>query len=226
MFDGNGGIGLAFGVVAGLVLAIFIFIWLSGGLPDWWHHDGSLVTSSDSLANWMTAIIGIVATLVSIWAVILLKQTLLQTAAATRAAQDAVAVSRTIGEQQVRAYISATNFKAKPFVVGEVPEFTLDFRNSGQSPARRCKVRASVFLGLGSGDHTKIRVPDPGLSYSRSEIAAGDNSGILRRWGKPLSAQEFELLEKNILSFVLAGYLIYDDVFGKARRMTFIGTGL
>ena len=159
MFDGNVGIGLAFGLVAGFVLAIFAFIWISGGLPNWWHHDGAVVTSSDSLANWMTAIVGIVATLVSIWAVILLKHTLMQTAAATKAAQEAVAVSRNIGEQQVRAYISATNFKAKPFAVGEKPEFTLDFRNAGQSPARKCKVRASVFLAVGSGDHAKIRIP-------------------------------------------------------------------
>lgn len=222
MFQGNGGIGLAFGLMGGFVLAILVFIWLSAGLPNWWHHDGSIVTSSDSLANWITSVVGIVATLVSIWAVILLNHTLLQTAAATKAAQEAVAVTRSIGEKQVRAYVYATNFKAKSFAVGEHPEFTLDFRNSGQSPARKCRVRASVFLGVGSGDHTKIRIPDPGRAYSRSEIAAGDNSGILRRWDTPLSAQQLDLLQKGFLTFVIAGHLTYHDVFGKTHRMTFM----
>ena len=55
--------GLAFGLVAGLAIAALIFAWLSDGLPGWWKHDGAVVTSKDTLANWLVAVFSFIAAL-------------------------------------------------------------------------------------------------------------------------------------------------------------------
>lgn len=165
-------------------------------------------------AFWSTVIVGF-GTFLLVW-------TLWETRKANKAAQNAVAVTRDIGMLQVRAYIGTANVMVKGIVVGETPEFSLNIKNTGQSPANRVKVRADVFLVVaGDVDRAPIRIPDPGPSYSTSTIAAGETVGIARKWSAPLSADQMALLSTNALTFAFAGHVVYRDVFEKTRRLTF-----
>lgn len=120
--------GLAFGIVVGLAVAALLFAWLSGGLPSWWKHDGAVVTSKDTLANWLVAIFSFVAALF-LWLTL-------------RATQQMAKDTREVGEAQVRAYIYAT--------VAEIDVATniLDviFKNFGNSPGSISFIDCSVLV--------------------------------------------------------------------------------
>ena len=122
--------GLAFGVVGGLAIAALLFAWLSGGLPNWWKHDGAVVTSKDTLANWLVAIFSFVAA-VFLWLTLL-------------ATQEMAKDTRRIGEAQVRAYLTLRSATLEVDADGSLQNrLILDIVNSGGSPA--LEVAAHVF---------------------------------------------------------------------------------
>lgn len=98
----------------------------------------------DTFAQWIMAVFAIAATGVSIWAVRLLRDTLQATQEAVRAADDAVVVTREIGQAQVRAYltIEKATFEADAMSVG----ITIWVKNVGQSPSQRCRVKPSFRM--------------------------------------------------------------------------------
>ena len=175
MPSGHWGIGFALGLIAGISLMLFL-IAAAGPtgqvmqterdgshqaeqgaehssqeyyLLSWWHHDGAFVSSKDTLAQWAMAFLGIIATGLSGWAVLLLRDTLRETKVAAKAAQDAVAVTRDIGERQVRAYVS---FKTVEPLFGDggliIPSyhFIPIIRNSGQSPAKITALYSHILI--------------------------------------------------------------------------------
>ena len=119
MFGGNGRNGFTIGLVVGICLTIIFCVWLLWGnqpvnyagtaesagknteeytdqdqnLQSWWEHDGVLVTSKDTLAQWAMAFLGLVATAVSVLAVWLLKKTLDATIIAVREGEKATFAS-------------------------------------------------------------------------------------------------------------------------------------
>jgi hypothetical protein len=108
--------GLAFGLIVGIFGASFLYAWLSGGLPGWWKHDGAVVTTKDTLANWLVAIFSFIAAFF-LWLTL-------------RATQDMAKDTREVGEAQVRAYIYANVAEI------DLAKNTLDmiFKNFGNSP--------------------------------------------------------------------------------------------
>ena len=150
MFDNNWFAGLAFGLLGGLVIAAVIFATLSNGLPIWWHHDGTLVTSKDTLANWMTAFFGLVATTIAAFGLIWLRKTWNETKRTADVAQHAFLMSE-------RPYVFVTN------VVPIAPLFSdhefwalnpdldffrvaFDLENHGKTPAIVKCLRSSVRI--------------------------------------------------------------------------------
>lgn len=93
---------------------------------------GSL-TSNDSPAQWVIAFTGVFALLLSVWAVWLLKATLVATREAVKSANDAVEVTRDLGEAQIRAYLYCRSAKYKRS--REHIDAIVEIGNSGQSPA-------------------------------------------------------------------------------------------
>jgi hypothetical protein len=126
MRDNRWSSGLAFGLIGGLTLSALLLAWLSDGPPSWWKHDGALVTSKDTLANWLVAIFSFIAA-------ILLWLTL-------RATQAMAKDTRAIGEAQVRAYLSIVKISAAVDPASSHPTIEITVRNAGQSPARRIEI--------------------------------------------------------------------------------------
>lgn len=159
MRDNNWYSGLAFGLVAGLILAALLFAFLSAGLPDWWKHDDAVVTTKDTLANWLVAIFSFVAALF-LWLTL-------------RATQNMAKDTRRIGEAQVRAYLDV---KLAQVEAGEIGQrlwvFRVHVHNRGQSPASQIYVHLkvgtwesfdTVFPDLGAGDHFEGGIQVDGL---------------------------------------------------------------
>ncbi len=141
--------GCAFGLVAGIFGAALLVAWLSGGLPDWWKHDGAIVTTKDTLANWLVAIFSFIAALF-LWLTL-------------RATQDMAKDTRRIGESQVRAYLDV---KLAQVQAGQIGKsfwiFRVSLSNTGQSPASQIYVQVKVaewgsfdttFPDLGANGH-------------------------------------------------------------------------
>lgn len=159
MRDNKWHAGLAFGLVAGLAISALFFAWLSDGLPAWWKHDGAVVTSKDTLANWLVAIFSFIAA-IFLWLTL-------------RATQDMAQDTRRIGELQARAYLDV---KLTQVQAGQVGKsfwiFRVSLSNTGQSPASQIYVQVSVpewgsfdtiFPDLGAGGHFEGGISVTGL---------------------------------------------------------------
>jgi hypothetical protein len=152
----------ALGLVAGVGLAFLFLVWTVPGFrnpvyqqeryynsknhengednpvarPSFWE----IYTSpTDTYAQWIMAVLSVVATGASILAIILIRRTLHETKRTADAALNANNISREIGEAQVRAYLS----EEKTFFEWEVnldQKFKAShvWKNSGQSPALNC----------------------------------------------------------------------------------------
>ena len=196
--------GLAFGIVVGIAVAALLFAWLSGGLPSWWNHDGAVVTSKDTLANWLVAIFSFVAALF-LWLTL-------------RATQQMALDTRRIGEAQVRAYLSfsgsetaywpqegpATGFQVRP-----------KFKNTGQSPGMIVYAFCHIKFVDDLSSSIDYRV-DRTKEY-RTKLSVGPGE---ERWiGGPLIKLEDAAraaAENKIILFL--GCIEFTDIFDDVRR--------
>lgn len=158
--------GLAFGLIVGICLATLVYVFGSfaagevGHQPNdqhsktyvsqnedqrknpdesqWWGVARRLVSSEDTLAQWIMAFLSLAAVVVSGSALYWVNETL-------KATRQMAVDTRRIGEAQVRAYLTIEECYAIPSKDGEEIFFNLrcSVRNCGQSPARR--LQASIF---------------------------------------------------------------------------------
>lgn len=134
--------GLAFGLVVGLAVSAILFAWLVGGVPGWWNHDGTLVTSKDTLASWLTAIFSFVAA-IFLWLTLL-------------ATQEMAKDTRRIGEAQVKAYLTIRSVTLEVEHEGKLQNRLLvEVVNSGMSPAREVTVSTAQ-----ENNETGVVAPD------------------------------------------------------------------
>ena len=183
--------------------------------------EADLVAQSEMAlwARWML-IVTTLATLLTGIGVLFVRRSLTLNREAIAAALAAVNVTREIGERQIRAYLSAVDAVGTNFAKEGVPDLALKIINPGQSPARNCKVMAAVFLAHFGGDDFFVKIPAPPNARSKSEIAAGGGVTINRKLD-PLSERQIDDLRSGYLTVVFAGYVVYQDVFRKTRRLTF-----
>jgi len=138
--------------------------------------------------------------------------------AATKAARDAVDVTRQIGQAQVRAYVSCSggtyklspeNFECMPMLV-----------NSGQSPATQIKMSARLVMTvLEPKLDTLASDTDSGICGAIP--ARGQTAGLIM-WGRRnLGLNLFELLQHKGLSFEIICRVSWTDVFGDPQAAKF-----
>lgn len=207
MRNGDGRIGFAFGIVAGFVIAVLFLLVRSGELPNWWHHDGVLITSKDTLAQWTM-------TLFTVIAAALLWRTLLAT-------QEMAKDARRIGESQVRAYLE---FKSASIV--ENPEkpgvlrVALVLRNFGASPARRVHRQWVQYHGEEASPaeaHKHFSDPMP-----MPEMAPGQETTTHFQIDENVISEIREAQEKGVkMQYRCCGVIIYADIFGYQRKQFF-----
>ncbi|MBI4183974.1 MAG: hypothetical protein HY521_08270 [Proteobacteria bacterium] len=174
----------------------------------------------DTLAQWVMAFFGVIATCISIWAVILLWRTLSVTRKAveesrraTKAAEDAVAITKTTAEQQLRAYMSVKD-NGLAWELNRTIWASIGIENCGQTPAYQVK----GWLGL--GDEPEERPPEPRPTASQNDVGPGHSIHIANRHG-PMDEQMWDGIRSRNILFYMWGELSYVDAFGKSHITKF-----
>lgn len=124
----------------------------------------------DGWAQWAMAILSLFALGVSAWAVWLLRDTLKATREAVRAADDAVDVTREMGQRQIRAYISIVYCKVQRHPDKGIATITITFANRGQTPA--FKTQAVVARSVAKRGEPRERI------FFREHLKDGSISDI------------------------------------------------
>nr|MBF0681506.1 hypothetical protein [Pseudomonas sp.] len=173
----------------------------------------------------MMAAFSVVATLASVFAVVLLKDTLAATREAVRAADDAVKVTRVLGQAQVRAYL---NCVGGDYTFGDdFISIQVHLTNSGQSPAPSCRVTGRITalapkgvpgtalgmkvlpLNLFPAEFTGI---PSGGTLVKSHLTAFDNQRV---------NETFKALGRGSWYFYVQCKMSWIDVFGDEQTLSF-----
>jgi hypothetical protein len=230
--------GFAVGLVLGLSLSAFFVVGVAsygpgGQAPDavgheasqrdrasdqgedvdrggWWHWDGGLVSSRDTLAQWIMTAFTVIAAGLLFGTLRIARDTLLATQGMARDA------SR-IGEAQVRGYVSVAQVKVKCIPTQESVSWVvlITLANAGQSPARDLTMTPQNFNSETQGN--SIIVGDLAAGESREEVmhlSSGED--------------EIRFVEGSDVdvAFSLKLRVSFSDVFGQVhdREDTFSGT--
>jgi hypothetical protein len=162
------------------------------------------------------------------WSNLLLGLTLAATAwaaiaasKAARAADEATSVSRRIGEAQTRAYVNHAGVVLKPLTANEPLHITVNFKNSGLSPALDLQIFADGdFLPIDTKDNDFPAV-DRGKSNVKATLGAGSTANtVIITDAVPSPDVLGKFVSGEIAAFAW-GRIWYKDVFGQERETAF-----
>lgn len=197
------------------------------------------LTPEDSIAQWIMAIASVAATVISIWAVCLLRDTLKATrttirvaarsnriasrandvaSEATTAALKSTEVTERTAKQQLRAYVM-------PISIGFVDKedcslaIDLEFKNTGQTPAKRPRhiVKCSI-----SEPHRKDFPVTSNEMKTYPDIGPGQNQTgkILQPRRNSFVERGDDIVNGRVVLFVW-GRIEYEDIFGRSQSTDF-----
>lgn len=181
-------------------------------------ESGNNLLFGDGWAQWLMAITGLGALIVSAWAVWLLKKTLdvtikavSDTERATNATIKATTDQQRIGEAQVRAYITCSDatFEVTDMGISIKPKF----HNSGTSPSSEISIAAYIkpadeLFALAVGGQPSTEVPGVGNVPC---INSGEAESGLIHWDEIKSVYDSDL---GLGHFTVRGTASWKDVFG------------
>lgn len=166
-------------------------------------------------AMWLL-VVGIGQAFISVFGIFFIWDSLRLSRVATKAALDANAVTREIGEAQSRAYLSVTKGAVR-FRGGELsPIVVIWVKNTGQSPALNARVVCTAKRVRNQQSSDK----KPDVGYYRLAMRIGANSEDIFEFDIPeVAAQP----SKNVVAperfdFRVDGFVEYQSVFGEIRR--------
>lgn len=167
---------------------------------------------AETYAQWLMTIFSVFATFISIWAVYLLKETLLSTREAVKAADDAVIVAREIGQSQVRAYVSVANMKTTFHAPNNKLtgiSFTPIIVNYGASPAFLGRASHTIVL-LPQNKPLTVVLPKEGNAISVTLPAGRSNT---QADTASISTEIIKQSQLGLIHVVSVVYIEYFDVF-------------
>lgn len=165
---------------------------------------------SMAIAAWVMAGLTLLATVVGGLSLALIFWTLIAAQRSATAAEQAVSVSREIGQQQMRAYVTITGIALH--VQGNLfPEAVVTLVNSGQSPAQ--KVSLSITAAFTSDDQTTKFVLNDYVSDLPAQLPTVVKISI------PTSY--FDTTFPRGISVSMHGTASYSDVFRVAHSVRF-----
>ncbi|MEO8882863.1 MAG: hypothetical protein ABI377_05535 [Devosia sp.] len=134
---------------------------------------------------------------------------------AANAANAAIAQGQHFGEAQLRAYLSSPEVTISQLVVGKVPMIKASTKNTGQTPAFgiRSVMRAKTCA---NPETEKIDLMVP--SQSVGVLGAGMFAHSVDSPGNKLTEAVLSDLVKGEPQIVVAGMIVYRDIFGRRHR--------
>jgi HAMP domain-containing protein len=180
--------------------------------------ESDLVAQSDMAlwAFWMTIVSAGALTATGL-GVYWVRETLVETRKAVKAADDAVAVTRDIGKRQLRAYITviAESIAISP---GQV-KVNLFGKNTGQTPA--LNVRTWSVVAIDSPPFDEDWLNDSEYPSSVSDVGANGDIRMYAYGPHEITPGLADALRAGILGCWVYGTVWYEDFFGEGRITRF-----
>jgi hypothetical protein len=209
-----------------ILISITTVVWLS-------QPQGSPSTAAeasiewrDTLPNWLTALFAGLSTLISLLAVVYVRQTLSATWKAVKAAEDGVQETKRIGEAQTRAYlhISEANYDTGSKSV----QVQLKIKNNSPTPALAVTVDWDLMVDDSSEPsrpYTRVGGEPPLFNVSQA-VAASDMETYVAIWDvSGCEGYIRDLLSSRPDKLILKAVVHWRDVYGKRQRADYLVHG-
>lgn len=181
----------------------------------------------DTYAQWAMMIFTIAATGVSIWAVRLVRDTLVENRKAVAASENANEIAREIGHAQVRAYLSIV--PQEPTDIEGLfcwPAVEIVVQNTGQSPAQNAFLQAAIirrpynFEGHeGEGQTADSDALLFNTTFSIGMIGSGAKITKKFRHSRSLTPQDYDaVFDRGDEALFVIALVRYMDIFGKTEK--------
>lgn len=172
----------------------------------------------DTYAQWGMAVLSLVATAFSVWAVFLVKASLKLNRDAVTAAENAVAEARRIGEAQTRAYLSLEDVRVSARTDTNCLQVRFAVQNHGNSPAREFNFTFLVHLFRVGQQYTREnspQIPNFPINGDRRIRAGGTDQVRHLLTDFPFTAEELVFLIEGSLWVQISVATRFVDVFDK-----------
>lgn len=138
---------------------------------------------------------------------------------ATLAAQEAVDVTRESAERQLRAYMDVSEFFVSGVFLNSQPRAHFTLKNCGATPAKRVRVygMAGLVENARRFHVTLSRAKSGTADWGPGQLALQDFKFL----PDPFALKDADDLHAGHREFLIAGYVVYEDAFGKTRRHAF-----
>lgn len=167
-----------------------------------------LVSSEDTLAQWLMAVFSILAVLVSGLAVYWVKKTY-------DATVEMAADNRAIGQAQSRAYLTVEGVVVMLAPGDQFPFIKVVIRNSGQSPARRVRVVIKFDMTMNAEGVSVRTVAAPPVVLPKIDVQAGSliDGHYAYVQSLRLEAKDFGETFERLISLKVKVAVLAKDVF-------------
>ncbi|MDX3973256.1 hypothetical protein [Shinella sp.] len=181
----------------------------------------------DTFPQWAMAGFSALATIFSVWAVFIVRDTLKETRNAVRAANESVAIAQRVGQAQVRAYLQISGGKYEAY--DRMVRLHLDIENTGSSPANSVIMSVEIYSEIIKRGTTGFPIPElvmhEGVPFRIDNITASGGR-VASTFIEPESGpgDDYLLLYMAIVSgswFKIRCKLSWKDVFGEDQTETF-----
>ncbi|MBS7554555.1 hypothetical protein KHC23_12920 [Ancylobacter dichloromethanicus] len=187
----------------------------------WWGEPRTAWLTA--AASWVSVIFTAIGLSLLYWTLRATREAVREAEKASRAAVEAVDVTRTIGEAQVRAYVTAKDCRLSACAIGAKLRVKIGFINNGATPARSVDVRGSIIFAAfpQAANHPYVLHSLPGNTAGLAPNIPGATE--IRRF-KIFTAEEHQSLVEGKGAFYVHVVVSYLDVFGRQNisRTTFV----
>lgn len=175
----------------------------------------AFIKSDDSLAQWLMTAFALAATLISIWAVVLIRQTLIETARAADITQTAF-----LNDQRPWIDFKLTSFRYLRDDNQTVLMLRFDIRNIGKSPAYGVRIGTASTGKLGNLTELAYQALDniDGNLIESPIVLMGDN--VFIGHSMVLKNTEFEAFQDGFKPIDIVIVFTYNNVAGVKDHVT------
>lgn len=177
--------------------------------------------AQEKMAKWARKLYyaTVLSLVLTVFGLILIARTLHHTKRAANSSAEIVEVTRDSAERQTRAYVSVKSIKLTSLLEGAVPEAAVTLINSGHSPATQiCAVYGCQVGPIGQVFRIKFQNTKP---TSRLALGPGIDANFSIKSSQGLSAADINAINAGRSTIVIAGAIVYKDIFQRTRRTIF-----
>jgi len=179
----------------------------------------------DTAAQWVMALAAVGALIVSIWAVIILQQTLKMTvraiAAGRLSTRQTIKTVQENAQRELRAYVSVRPVAIKGLVAGEYPVVLYEMTNTGSTPAYKLKSAASIALMKYPATSLTVTMDPASQPHQVTVFPGQSHQAETNRKHTINQDQIYSMLRGDEYRLYVIGLVTYEDAFGKKRETEF-----